>query len=507
MQFHRPWFIYLLSFLEGGSVMVAELAGAKLLAPYFGTSLYVWASALGVTLGGLMLGYYSGGWISRKHTANHQQLYTVLLLASLFLFLMPFTSGPVLEFCLALPLRTGSLLSLMAFLFPPLFLMGMVSPLIINVLNQSVKEAGNKAGNVYAISTLGGILATFAMGFYLIPEFGIRMPTMISGVVLAFPVCLAMLWQGRRTLPIALVVFFFLLAFVSKRDVCVGEKGCLYLSEGILGQVKVREERNPVSGRVVRSLIVNNTLQTQFDPHDPEYDFWPYTRLIPQVASKLGVPKEALLLGMGGGTMVRRLSSEGFSVDVVEIDQRIADLAKTHFGLEADKKVVVDDARHFLRKSDKVYGLIVFDVFKGESAPEHLLSRESLKEARARLQDNGALLLNFYGYLDGAYGRLARSVIHTLQQVGFSVVVLATPGPPDQRNLVFAAVPEFSKGKLENLDMVWAHNDFTIGERMDLPDSHDAILLTDDKPPLHLYAETAWQWRKLYVLHWWNPIE
>jgi hypothetical protein len=35
-------YLYLLSFFEGGSVMSAELIGAKMLAPVFGTTLYVW---------------------------------------------------------------------------------------------------------------------------------------------------------------------------------------------------------------------------------------------------------------------------------------------------------------------------------------------------------------------------------------------------------------------------------------------------------------------------------
>ena len=68
-MFQNKFFFYFLSFLEGVSVMAAELLGAKMLAPYFGSSLYVWASVLGITLGGLAMGYFAGGFFSGSKSA------------------------------------------------------------------------------------------------------------------------------------------------------------------------------------------------------------------------------------------------------------------------------------------------------------------------------------------------------------------------------------------------------------------------------------------------------
>src|ERR1041385_3859724 len=87
MQSSRLFF-YALSFLEGASVMAAELLGAKMLAPYFGSSLYVWSSVLGITLGGLALGYFAGGILSQKKNAE-RDLYAVLLASAIFLIAMP----------------------------------------------------------------------------------------------------------------------------------------------------------------------------------------------------------------------------------------------------------------------------------------------------------------------------------------------------------------------------------------------------------------------------------
>jgi len=73
--------------------MACELIGAKLVAPYFGGSLYVWASVLAVTLGGLAAGYFLGGSFSKKYD-NRKLLFYVLLLAGIFLFVALLRSGP-----------------------------------------------------------------------------------------------------------------------------------------------------------------------------------------------------------------------------------------------------------------------------------------------------------------------------------------------------------------------------------------------------------------------------
>lgn len=77
--------LLVLSFIEGGCVMMVELAGAKMLAPWFGTSLYVWSAVLGVTLGGLMLGYYAGGILSRRAADNERVLYWIMLETRVFM--------------------------------------------------------------------------------------------------------------------------------------------------------------------------------------------------------------------------------------------------------------------------------------------------------------------------------------------------------------------------------------------------------------------------------------
>ena len=150
--------------------MATELLGAKMLAPYFGSSLYVWSSILAITLGGLAAGYYTGGVISSKNK-NPFALFYVLLAAATFTILMPYTSKLVLWAMGMHRLIPAVIASSSCILFPPVFMMGMVSPLIIRAITTDVNEAGKASGAIYAISTLGGIITTFAFGFYIIPTF------------------------------------------------------------------------------------------------------------------------------------------------------------------------------------------------------------------------------------------------------------------------------------------------------------------------------------------------
>jgi hypothetical protein len=201
-----------------------------------------------------------------------------------------------------------------------------------------------------------------------------------------------------------------------------------------MGQVKVADL--PLGAIQARALIVNNTLQTVMNLEDPDYDFWQYTKYIPVFAGAYPEGSKTLLLGMGGGTLVGRLLDRGLSADVVEIDGRMKDIAVRFFGLPPEQEVIVDDARHFVKVAKEKYSVIIYDTFISESAPEHVLTLEGLDDARRCLEDDGVLLINFYGYLEGPRGAVTRSVYKTLQEAGFHAELFTTPGAEQDRNIL-----------------------------------------------------------------------
>ena len=172
------------SCIEGGVLMGLELISAKYLTPYYGNSLYVWSSVLAFTLGGLALGYFIGGFMSRKFQPM------LILAASLFgcfvmLLGLPFYSQFILEYSMAYSLITGINISCLIIIAPIVCMLGMTSPLIIGILSNKDNEVGNVAGTVYGISTCGGILFTYLYAFYFIPYKGLNYSSWtLSGLML-----------------------------------------------------------------------------------------------------------------------------------------------------------------------------------------------------------------------------------------------------------------------------------------------------------------------------------
>lgn len=303
--------------------------------------------------------------------------------------LMPFIGNIIMPTMLPYSLEIGALVSLTLFMVPPLICMGMVSPVNINLLTHNFESAGNSAGNVYAISTVGGIVATFLMGFVIIPNFGLTWPAIFFGIILiSLPIYKVL--QSKLKLGLGAIVLALCTSFLSFSNTqeYYDEYKVLYQSEGIFGQVKVVDHPAydiSVDGREGRGLIVNNTLQTLVDINDIEMQsLWSWANYFPTAASVYPEGSKVLLLGLGGGTLVKQLNDLGFEVDAVEINKRIWEVSNKYFGLNPNiLNIIIDDARHYIKKCNKKYDIIIFDTFLSESVPEHLLTTEGLTDTKA----------------------------------------------------------------------------------------------------------------------------
>jgi len=169
------WSIRLNVFIAGAIVMALEIAGSRILAPYFGNSLSVWGSLIGVVLTGLSLGYYLGGRLADRNP-NFRTFSLIMFYAGIFILFIPFVSSQVLNLIANLDLgeRFSSLLATTLMLAFPTVMLGMVSPYAIKLSTKNLNKLGNVAGNLYALSTLGSIFGTFFSVFYLVPELGVK---------------------------------------------------------------------------------------------------------------------------------------------------------------------------------------------------------------------------------------------------------------------------------------------------------------------------------------------
>jgi predicted membrane-bound spermidine synthase len=494
--------LLLLAFTEGAAVMVAQLAGAKMLAPLYGSSLYVWGSTIGITLISLTSGYYLGGLLSYR-VRRRELIYWFMLIAASLVVLMPTIAHSVITTFRGLETIRAILLVTSIYLLPPLLLLGATSPLIISVLATEVRDSGSAAGRVYAVSTVGGIVGTFGAGFWLIPVFGLTHTAHAAGILLAI-LPLAMLLKSRHWPAVAFpVLLLFLLPRGEPFD--HPDVRLLYESEGLLGQLQVVDVTfRDHAGQVLsndRILFVNRTGQTWVD-RDSGEPAWEYMRVLTTVGSLLPEGSRALVLGLGGGVVARELQGVGLVVDSVELDARIARIARNFFGFQPNGEVIINDGRHFVRSTARRYDLIILDVYQAEVPPAHMLTLEAFKEMRELLNPDGLLVLNYSGFITGSAGRGARSIVRTLVEAGYRVQLLAThPEENVGNNLMIATdgpldmsaprVPLVADGRPRPLSDLLVD---TAGLAMD-----DALILLDNRPILEkLNLEAAARWRQDY---------
>lgn len=150
--------------------MMIELMGTRIIGPFYGVSLFVWSSLISVTLLALAVGYYIGGLLADKQ--GDIRLSHVIFVAAIFTGVIPLMSGSVLSATNSLGLRGGAFTSAFILFSPCLVLLGMAGPFVIKMAISRLEGVGFVVGSVYAISTLGSVLGTLFLGFYLLPLAG-----------------------------------------------------------------------------------------------------------------------------------------------------------------------------------------------------------------------------------------------------------------------------------------------------------------------------------------------
>ena len=161
-------YLYFTAAVTGAAIMIVEILGAKMLAPYVGTSHFVWTAQIAVTLVALAAGYYTGGRLVDR-SPKLGRLYGGVLLAAIYLGLSVLIVRPVAYWCLDFKLALGSLLASAFLYFVPLSLLAMVGPFFVRVLTSAVSGVGGNVGRLTAISTLGSFVGTLLIGYALIP--------------------------------------------------------------------------------------------------------------------------------------------------------------------------------------------------------------------------------------------------------------------------------------------------------------------------------------------------
>jgi spermidine synthase len=494
--------LYLTVFLTGASVMVIELLGTRMIAPFYGASLYVWSSLISVTMMALAIGYFVGGrWADR---ARRSGLSLIVALAAVLTLLIPWLTRPVLLATDPLGLRLGALASALVLFMPSLTMLGMVGPFAIKLATSRLDGVGSSAGSIYAVSTLGSVAGTLFLGFYLFPLLGSREIFIGTGVfLLLLAVSLSVFEQKRLAMNSAIVSSLSLLVIglgLLPKIVDAGHfqdrSGKFWMlseEESLYGWVRVIDQ----PARNLRMLTSDASMIGAAGISDGgnRLSYQDIVGMIPALRPGM---KRALIVGLGAGKMVDVLQGRyGIETDTLEIDPAVAKAASRYFGFHPDGKNIIGDARYEIRHLQGPYDLIIHDCFTGGSEPAHLLTVETLQQLKGLLSEQGILAVNFVSFAEGKDNLALPSVARTIDRVfPHQSLFISEPGK-DFNDFIFLAA---DRPIDLSTDSLFADQAGWFRDRQFQVDKNRGVLLTDNLNPLeHLQVRKSEQYRSVLV--------
>lgn len=456
--------LWLLVFSCGWFVMLTELVGARVLAPYFGNSIYVWGSVIAIFLLAMAVGYALGGSLTQR-LRSYLVPVLVAVLAGIYVAATPLYQDALSNWLYntGVHVKWGSLIATVILYGLPMIMLGMVSPYAIQIATRTHSEAGSRAGILYALSTVGSFLGCLVTAFVLIPGMPMSYVIVGGGIILSLiAVIVAMLLAGRNAFALGAAVLVVVVAAVAVAKSPVRRehkelKAYQYsLTEDFAGtvdpsEVKARLEadwslareelakypsdRETVLVRTetpyyhltvhqkgpMREMIFGEsdyfTGQTIVDMRDIHRFVAEYTHLAFAGLLYRPAPRRVCVIGVGGAVIPRALERHfpGVRVDAIDIDAEVITAARQYFFWKPSSNVrmYAMDGRSFLNwvvaNHKPLYDWVIVDAFNDNSIPFHLTTAEFFSVVMAALVPDGVLSMNMF--IDNElYGFEARTI-------------------------------------------------------------------------------------------------
>jgi spermidine synthase len=451
----------------GGVLMALEILSSRLLAPYFGNSVYVWGSIISVFLAALSLGYLWGGRLADRQPSL-AALARLLALAAgceeALLLAGSRLAAVLADWTGASP--AGTLLTATALFGPASVLLATVSPYAVRLAARDLGRLGDTTGRLYALSTLGSLGGTLIATFLLIPFFELRHVLALLTAATAATALMAALPGGGevgapgsgnapgsgsapgsgnaapggppppRVLPAALLAGLVLAA-----------AGAAFLPDAGTGAELLYARTTPYQTLVVkqrggvRYLESDRIQQAAVQVADGE-PAMRYPRFAAAALLLNAHPRHLLSLGMGGGSvgsyLQRRIA--GLGVDYVDIDPAVPELAQRFLLMHPGPRTTINiaDGRRFLAGSGRrAWDFVYCDTYIGRSVPFHLTTIEFLDEVKRHLAAGGIFGLNLAAGLSDPFSKaMYRTVLERFNSVylfrvggASNVLVLGTDAP------------------------------------------------------------------------------
>ncbi len=459
----NPRFLYVLVFVVGTASLGAEIAAARLMAPFFGASTIVWANTIGVVLVALSIGYWLGGRFADRRP-ELRSLCLVVLAAAVLLAIVPLIARPFFDLSVdALDeveagAFVGSLAAVLFLIAIPVILLGTCAPWALRLAVDDVEHAGRTAGRLYAISTVGSLTGTMMAALVLIPFAGTQRTFLIFALALGLVAAIGLGWR-YALVPAALAAAIALPVGTVK---ATDSGRVIYEDESEQQYIRVVDQDDGDrilelnEGQAVHSILPARGYLTA--------DYWDSFLVLPFTARERP-PRRVAILGNAAGTIARQYGRfwPRTEIDGVELDPDLTEVGYRYFDMGSNERLTVhdEDARPWLRSADGAFDLIVVDAYRQPYIPFYLVTKEFFELARDRLAPGGVVVVNV-GHAEGSddfervLGRTMAEVFPTVLRdpaEQTNTLLLGSEAPASATRLAAAARTRM-RGNLRQLALI-----------------------------------------------------
>lgn len=494
--FRDNFLLEIVVFISGALVMIFEIIGSRILAPYIGTSTYIWTSLIGVILGSLSLGYWLGGKTADKKP-KLQFLAGIMFLGGTFLSITILLQNVVLAIISTATLRLEfkSILAALILFAPASVLFGFVTPYAVRLKIQNVEMAGKTVGRLYALSTIGSILGTFLAGFFLLPFVGsIRTLYLIAGIMFAMSLLLA---PFKITTTNLFAVFLFpgsiflneIYAYAMFQTYEMRDFDTQYNRLQIY-RAEDNETKKPIKVLATDPLSSQSAMFLESD--ELALSYTKYYHLLRHFK-----PDFETTLIIGGAAFsfpkdyLRVYPNK--QIDVVEIDPQMTQIARQYFRLEDNPNLQIfhEDGRIFLNRNEKKYDVILVDAFNSiYSIPFQLTTIEAVRKMNNSLKDDGIVILNLITTLEGDGTKFLQAEYKTYKEIFPNIYLFKAKAEKSNdiaQNVILLATKS-NKTSFETADEQIAG---LLKNKIESPTDLSLPILTDDLAPVEYYNSLA----------------
>ena len=476
-------------FLSGALTMMLELIAARVLSPYVGSSNLIWTTIIGIMLTSMSIGYWFGGKMADKNKENDIKILSnYLLISAIATSIIPILEVVFIDVLSQLSnnlIFVAIICATVTFGIPS-FLLATVSPIAVKIKNNSMDHIGATSGKISSLSTIGSIFGTFFAGFILIPNLGVR------NIILG---CSILLWILSVYLFNKKDKKYYILMIVELL-IIIG----LNLLGGYLFQVSNPEITRDVDSEYSRIWVTNlnvgeNTYKTlQVDTGLESY--------INQETGEMGATylyyydlfeyynkesNDALMIGGAAYTypMHYLKKYQNKTIDVVEIDEKMTQIAEEEFGLDKNNPnlgLITQDGRSYLNYNEKKYDTVFVDAFKGLNAPFELTTYEAMQKVYDSLNDNGTVITNIISAIEGDDADFIKYEYSTYKAIFDDVKVFqvnSNHSDNEGQNLILVGIK--GNGNI-NTDKEEEYKELLSNEVKDF--TSDKPIVTDDYAPI-----------------------